>query len=96
MTDTLPPADISQRVSAEQVHAQRLTALETATAKAVADITILDRHRERMETRWALVAACVLWLLERGALAALVGVLGAAAMVGLLALSSCGGTFRPR
>ena len=57
MTDTLPPADISQHVSAEQVHAQRLTALETATAKAVADITILDRHRERMETRWALVAA---------------------------------------
>ena len=42
------------------------------------------------------VAACVLWVLARGALAALVGVLGAAAMVGLLALSSCGGTFRPR
>ena len=42
------------------------------------------------------VAACVLWLLERGALAALVGVLGAAAMVAVLALSSCGDTWRPR
>lgn len=55
MTDASP--DISQRISADAVHAQRLTALEAATAKATADITVLDRHRERMETRWALVAA---------------------------------------
>jgi hypothetical protein len=57
VSDSLAPADVSQLVSAEQVHAQRLTALEAATAKATADITILDRHRERMEARWALVAA---------------------------------------
>jgi hypothetical protein len=57
VTDSITPADISQRISAEQVHAQRLGALEVATAKALADITVLDRHRERMETRWALVAA---------------------------------------
>jgi adenine deaminase len=52
-----PDADTSQRISTDAVHAQRLTALESATAKATADITVLDRHRERMETRWALVAA---------------------------------------
>lgn len=50
-------ADTSQRISAEQLHAQRLTSLEAATAKATAAITVLDLHRERMETRWALVAA---------------------------------------
>jgi hypothetical protein len=47
------------RTAAEAVHHQRITALETATADAVAAITVLDRHRERMETRWALVAAFV-------------------------------------
>lgn len=49
--------DTSQRVAVDAVHAQRITALESATAEATAAITVLDRHRERMETRWALVAA---------------------------------------
>ncbi len=57
MTDS--PSSTSQRIASEvmSLHQQRITALETATAEAVAAITVLDRHRERMETRWALVAA---------------------------------------
>lgn len=59
MTDTLPPADISQHVSAEQVHAQRLTALEKTVGDQAEALTSLDRHRERSETRWGLVAIFV-------------------------------------
>ena len=53
-----PLANTSQRIASEVVllHQQRIGSLETAVADAVASITLLDRHRERMETRWALVA----------------------------------------
>ncbi|TAK26700.1 MAG: hypothetical protein EPO40_19465 [Myxococcaceae bacterium] len=52
-------ADTSQRVSAEPVHAQRLTALERLTSDHATALTALDRHRERSETRWGLVALFV-------------------------------------
>ena len=52
-------ADTSQRISAEPVHAQRLAALERLTSDHATALTALDRHRERSETRWGLVALIV-------------------------------------
>lgn len=44
MTDT--PADISQHVSAEQVHAQRLTALESCTRDHAEAVTKVGCYLE--------------------------------------------------
>lgn len=52
-------ADTSQRISAEPVHAQRLATLEKLTSDHATALTALDRHRERSETRWGLVALIV-------------------------------------
>ena len=57
MTDS--SADISQRLSAEPVHAQRLATMEALTGKHVTAIAALDLHRERSETRWGLVSGVV-------------------------------------
>lgn len=51
--------DVTGRISAEQVHAQRLASLESSCAAHAEHITTLDRHRERMETRWSIVTAAV-------------------------------------
>lgn len=61
MTDTNPGLgpDVSQRVSAEQLHAQRLAVLEKVVDDHADALTTLDRHRERSETRWGLVAVFV-------------------------------------
>lgn len=52
-------ADVSQHISAEQLHAQRITALESRTRDHAEAVTALDRHRERSETRWGLVSGVV-------------------------------------
>jgi len=49
--------DTSQRVSAEQLHAQRLAALESASTAQAKEVSDLRLHRERMETRWGLITA---------------------------------------
>ena len=42
-----------------ELHVQRLDALESGAATTLKALTDLDRHRERMETRWSIVTAAV-------------------------------------
>ena len=42
-----------------ELHVQRLDALESGAASTLKALTDLDRHRERMETRWSIVTAAV-------------------------------------
>lgn len=51
--------DISQRFSGEQMNAQRLTTLEKAVLDLAKTTSDLGLYRERMETRWGLIAAFV-------------------------------------